>query len=109
MTSISDYLNIKRLEAEAEQKGLKVVPSRHAGLLALIPAEGAFPIYSREFELVTGDVGFLLGFLRGWLIADNYYRLIGLVNPKKIDKAVSQIMQKRTYDKLSSKEDIKEN
>lgn len=82
------YTRLKRVEEQALKLGFKFSSPqygmREGDGIALVPADDALPIYSRDAEVWYGDVESVESFLRGMEWAKGYYRMLGALSDKTI-------------------------
>lgn len=90
MAGYALLLRIRRLEEQCAQMGFRMAHSKHGyarefgDVVALYPAEDALPVYSRDAELFVGTFDDLERWLQGVEWAQRYYKMLRLVDDKKV-------------------------
>ena len=90
MTTSYEYQKVHQLDQMAADCGFKI---SHSGWgsdskLSLCPADAdALPIYNREVKIASGDVDYLITWIRGWQASREYLSMLKLAEPHKIAKA----------------------
>ena len=90
MTTAYEYQKVHQLDQMAAACGFKI---SHSGwgsdaTLSLIPADDdALPIYTREVKIASGNVDYLITWIRGWQASREYLSILKLADHKKIYKA----------------------
>ena len=91
MTTAYEYQKVHQLDQMAAACGFKISQSGHWGsdsMLSLCPADDdALPIYTREVKIASGDVDYLITWIRGWQASREYLSMLKLAEPHKIAKA----------------------
>jgi hypothetical protein len=94
MSGYHTILRIRRLEEEVDKMGFCMGNPKHGNyrqefgdVVALMPKEDSFPIYSRDAELFIGTLEELEVWLRGFQKAQEYHRmLMGRNFEKKVER-----------------------
>jgi hypothetical protein len=90
VTTSYEYQKVHQLDQMAAACGFKI---SHSGwdsdaTLSLIPADDdALPIYNRSAKIASGDVDYLITWIRGWQASREYLSWLKLAEPRKIAKA----------------------
>ena len=91
MAGWSTICEVRRLEAEVDKLGFKMVNARHSDMfgefIALIPKDAnALPIYSRDAEIFSGTLEGLQYWLRGVNWTRTYDDMLRLSDSKKRER-----------------------
>ena len=83
MSGYHTILRIRRLEEEVDKLGFRMGNSKHGNfrqefgdVVALFPKGDAYPIYSRDAEIFVGTLEEMEVWLRGFLKAYEYHRML---------------------------------
>jgi hypothetical protein len=113
MSGYETYIRLQRIEARAKQMGFRIGNPKHgwssrehSEVLALYPAEGAMPTYSKDAELFVGTFGQLEFWLAGWEKAQQYDMLLRLSDEKKRKAAEGKEVerQRKERERLAKRE-----
>lgn len=114
MTGYNTILKIRRIEAECKKLGMRFAYSKYGSsngedILSVLPTDDSLPIYSRDAELFVGTLENLEVWLCGVQWMHEYYRMIKLVDEKKIKKKEDEIRHEQLVRKLKGIEKEEEN
>jgi len=110
MAGYSMLLKIRRLEEECEKLGFRMGHSKHhyhndyGDVVTLMPLADALPVYSRDAELFTGTFDDLEQWLKGVQWARTYYRLLRVVDDKKVARKEQDERNRQLVAILNSQE-----
>jgi len=83
MSGYHTILRIRKLEEEVDKMGFRMGNPKHGNyrqefgdVVALMPKEDSFPIYSRDAEMFIGTLEEMEVWLRGFQKAQEYHRML---------------------------------
>jgi len=114
MTGYNTILKIRRVEKECAKMGFRIAHPRYPrddlDSLCVMPTDDCLPIYSRDAELFIGTLEQLESWLHGVQWMHDYYKILKLVDDKKIKNKEDGVRHDQLVRKLKNeevKEDIK--
>lgn len=109
MTGYNTVLKVRKFEDRIAKLGMRMGHARyaysnneHGSIIALTPLGDSYPIYARDAELFTGTIEEANEWLDGLEWAKNYFRMLGLINDKKIAAKEDLERQRQLIEKLKA-------
>jgi hypothetical protein len=101
---------LERIKEECAKMGLRIGNPKggwnrdYGDVLAVLPANDALPIYSRDAELFIGNLDELSRWLQGAQWMHDYYMMLRLVDEKKVQKKEDDVRHDQLVRKLKNEE-----
>lgn len=86
----NSYTLVKKFEQKCEKHKFKITRYKYGSEndgtchIQLVPLEDNFPLYSRDAELASGSIEYLMAFMDGMEFMKKYHEMLKLVDDKKV-------------------------
>lgn len=88
----NSYNMVKKFEQKCKDHGFEITRYKWGNqndgtcYIQLVPTEDNYPVYSRDAQLASGSIEYLMAFMDGMEFMKNYYQMLKLVDDKKVSR-----------------------